>query len=249
MHVSINANRHVMDEVQWGRPELLFTPAYWLVQVEHWGKKPQPRVHRLGRTLKEEVVACMLDGHGIPSEIALAAFHQLREAQLLKAGNVDTAAIIDTLAQPLVLGNGRQVRYRFARVKGSYIGDLLLRWRTPPNRLSGRGMRDWLLQFKGIGLKTASWIVRNWFDSDDVAILDIHIHRAGVLAGFYSKDDRIERDYVRMETRFLQFADAIGARPSILDAIIWSQMKQAGRLVHHAISRYHVAPGPLLTAA
>jgi len=244
-----NATQFVMNEVSWGRPDVLFTPAYWVVQVNHWGKRLKPQMHRLGRSLKEEAVACMLGGHGIPSEVALAAFHRLRQARLLEAPKQDTAEIIRALSNPLDLGDGRRLRYRFAKMKGTYVGDLLQQWSNPSPQLNGRAARDWLLQFRGIGPKTASWIVRNWFDSDDVAILDIHIHRAGILAGFYSKNDRVERDYARMEERFLQFAQAIGARPSILDAIIWFQMKQAGRLVHHAISRYHVPAGPLLTAA
>ena len=90
-------------------------------------------------------------------------------------------------------------------------------------------MRSWLVGLPGIGPKTASWIVRNWCDSDEVAILDIHIYRAGRLTGFFSVLDRISRNYVQMEQKFLEFAWGIGVRPSHLDAVIWRRMKEMGR--------------------
>ena len=135
------------------------------------------------------------------------------------------------------------------RMKGQYVYECLMSWQNPPASAEGRVLRDWLLRIKGIGLKTASWIVRNWLDSDDVAILDIHIFRAGLLAGFFNGADSVERDYIRMENRFLAFAHALGARASILDAIIWWQMKQAGSLAHQAIARYDCACGKPRRAA
>ncbi|MDZ3993341.1 hypothetical protein PspTeo4_24872 [Pseudomonas sp. Teo4] len=53
---------------------------------------------------------------------------------------------------------------------------------------SGRALRDWLLELPGIGYKTASWVARNWLDADDVAILDIHILRAGAWQVFSPLD-------------------------------------------------------------
>jgi hypothetical protein len=218
---------------------VLFTPAYWAVQVKHWGTDPQPGTHRLASNFREEALACMLGGHGIPSDVALAVFRRLRSTDYVRLSFEGVNAVIDLLSEPVETVNGRRVRYRFARAKGTYIYELLTSWQDPPPHYHSRDLRDWLLQFNGIGPKTASWIVRNWLDSDEVAILDIHIFRAGVLAGLFNPSDRIDRDYLRLEERFLQFAGAIGARPSILDAIIWSQMKQAGHLVNKAISSYH----------
>ena len=59
----------VIPGVLWGSPETLFTPAFWLVQ--YWMREGSlaPRVHCLGQTLEEEVVACLLGGHGIPAEV------------------------------------------------------------------------------------------------------------------------------------------------------------------------------------
>lgn len=246
IHQSMHRNpndRTARQRIDWGRPDVLFTPAYWRVQVEHWGHNLPPGAHRLGNSLLEETAACLLGGHGIPAEVALAAFRRLREWDLLRPRDVDGDAVLHALMTPLELGEGRAVRYRFARTKCQYLCALLSDWSRPPDCQHGRTLRDWLLRFRGIGLKTASWIVRNWCDSDDVAILDIHIYRAGVLARFFEPEDRIDRDYPRLEVQFLDFAQALGARPSVLDAIIWAQMKQAGELAHTAIARYHADIG------
>lgn len=239
MHPNRN-DKPALPRIDWGRPDVLFTAAYWSVQVEHWGRNPLPGAHRLGSSLLEEAAACLLGGHGIPAEVALAAFRRLRDRDLLRTHSVDTEAVLHALVTPLDVGRGRAVRYRFARTKCHYLCAMLRDWAHPPRHLHGRALRDWLLRFQGIGLKTASWIVRNWCDSDDVAILDIHIYRAGILAGFFEPDDRIDRDYRTLEIQFVNFAHALGARPSVLDAIIWAQMKRAGGLAHEAFACYNV---------
>lgn len=217
--------------------DVLFTPSYWASQIQFWSKSMPSGSHRLGHTLLQETAACLLGGHGIPSQVALCAFNRLQEDGLLRVG-ANENAIMDALARPLDVDRGRSVRYRFARTKGAYLCSLVKQWADPSPDMAGRDLRNWLLQFDGIGLKTASWVVRNWSDCDDVAILDIHIFRAGVLAGFFQLADRIDRDYLRLEQAFIDFARRINARPSVLDAIMWAQMRQAGPLAHAAMNRY-----------
>ena len=94
-------------------------------------------------------------------------------------------------------------------------------------------VRDWLLALPGIGYKTASWIARNWLDADDVAILDIHVLRAGALAGFFERELTVERDYLQLEDQFLKFSRAIGVRASELDAVIWLEMMSSSATVRN----------------
>jgi hypothetical protein len=56
-------------------------------------------------------------------------------------------------------------------------------------------------------------------------------------------DERLPRDYLRLEQRYLQFADAIRADPSQLDLVIWKTMKRSTRLVMTILKQ------PLLTHA
>lgn len=80
------------------------------------------------------------------------------------------------------------------------------------------------MKINGIDLKTASWIVRNYRKSDCVAIIDIHIHRAGLLAGFNIKDN-LQKDYFKMEKKFLNFCNNINLSAAKVDAIIWRTMR------------------------
>lgn len=227
---------HVLPDVFWGRPEVFFTPAYWMTQ--HWmreGNLP-PRSHGLGETLEEEVVACLLGGHGIPAEVGLAAFERLRSRGLISSPCPDSDVFSKNLREPLIV-SGRQITYRFWSQKANYIATAL---RTldeqPAPRKSPCALRDYLMRLPGIGPKIASWVVRNWLGSNEVAILDIHIVRAGQLMNLYSTADRVEAHYFKMEQRFLDLASAIGAPASDLDALIWSEMRRTPRLVARVLS-------------
>ena len=101
---------------------------------------------------------------------------------------------------------------------------------------SGRALRDWLTRIPGIGFKTASWVARNWLDADDVAILDIHILRAGVLAGFLDSTLTVERHYRELEEQFLAFSAGLGVRASELDALMWYEMMASRTSVARGLS-------------
>jgi hypothetical protein len=229
----------LLPAIKWGSPDVLFTPAYWAhLALRHRNTTKADDSFRLGTTFKEECVACLLGGHGIPGDVGNAAFRALVDAGLTASASPSVEDVLKVLRKPLPFPDGRKVRYRFAASKSAYVAAVLNSNPTPPSGLSERGVRDWLTQFPGIGLKTASWIVRNWYASDEVAIIDIHIYRAGLLAGFFEPESSLSRDYRMMERRFLAFAAAIGFRPSHLDAVIWLHMRQANRLAVRCIRDY-----------
>jgi N-glycosylase/DNA lyase len=228
----------VIPGVLWGSPETLFTPAFWLVQ--YWMREGSlaPRVHSLGQTLEEEVVACLLGGHGIPAEVALAAFDRLRTRGLISQQPPHNEVISQNLREPLTV-SGRPVTYRFWSQKARYIATALRTLKEQPApRDSARDLREYLLRIPGIGFKIASWIVRNWLSSDDVAILDIHIIRAGHLMSLYSAEDQVSRDYLDMERRFLNLARAMNTHASDLDALIWLEMRRTPRLVTRLLREF-----------
>jgi len=219
----------VLPGVCWGRAEECLTPAYWASQV--WMNEADRTYshYHLGTTLIEEVAACLLGGHGIPAEVGLAAFEKVRGLGLL-ADSPTAENLEGILRQPLCIG-GRMIRYRFAHQKAIYLAaalDVLHRQESYP--LDGRALRAFLLQLPGIGPKTASWITRNWLESDDVAILDIHILRAGAAAGFFPKKVNLAKTYFILEDHFLAFSKAIKCRASVLDNFMWHQMRQIGHL-------------------
>jgi thermostable 8-oxoguanine DNA glycosylase len=215
----------VMPGVKWGAFDQFLTPAFWAGRAWLEPALASPERYKLGSTLEEEVAACLLGGFGIPAEVGIAAFERLKHAGLL-ARPPSVRAVHDLLAAPLPVGE-RIVRYRFARQKAAYLAEALARLaRQSVDDLGDLEFRNSLMALPGIGPKTASWITRNWRQSDSVAILDVHICRACRAAGVFPAVSRPERDYGVLERRFLEFANAIGVRPSVLDNIIWQTMRR-----------------------
>src|SRR3954470_17393644 len=85
-----------LQGVSWGRFDVLFTPAFWAGRAWLSNLDGEQRTHRLGRTLREEIAACLLGGFGIPAEIGLAAFSRLRDRGLLD-GEPAAALLMTTL--------------------------------------------------------------------------------------------------------------------------------------------------------
>lgn len=213
-----------VGEVAWGRFDELFTPAFWRGQVWQHQLCGTYADNRLGRDLREELAACLLGGYGIPAALGLAAFHRVRELGLL-ADSTDERSILTALEQPLVVGE-RTRCYRFARQKSRQLAAALSGLQAINSELRDRQLRDALTSLPGVGLKTASWIVRNLRGSDAIAILDIHIVRACRLAEIFPQNLSPERHYSELEARFLAFARAIGAPASTLDALMWDYMRR-----------------------
>jgi thermostable 8-oxoguanine DNA glycosylase len=99
-------------------------------------------------------------------------------------------------------------------------------------------MRSWLMTFPGIGPKTASWITRNHLRTAAVAVIDIHIYRAGVIMGLFNNQHDIGRHYFAMEALFLELAESIGVPTQELDVLIWRTMKDSG---HTGLNAYRAA--------
>ncbi|MDT7542430.1 MAG: hypothetical protein QOE33_2334 [Acidobacteriota bacterium] len=230
-------NQQVLPGVKWGHHYATFTPAFWATVAWLDGVDGRYSAFRLGKTLEEEVGACLLGGHGIPAEIGLAAFYRVRDCGLLAGEPPSENTLYQTLSAPLMI-EGREVRYRFARQRSKYLSAALNKLHhTPPPTHDALAFRQCLLELSGVGPKTASWITRNWLESDRVAIIDIHIHRAGLLMGLYQLDESPAKHYFDMEHKFLAFARNIGVKASILDALIWRRMKDAGNLVFKLMKR------------
>ena len=244
-------NSVVLDGVRWGRYERIFTPAYWVSQVwMHQLDVPAASPFHSQGPLAEEVVFCMLSGFGVKAEVARAAFWACRDQGLIESRCTDPNSWSAVLGRLLAV-NGRMARYRYPNQKARYLADAMTKLRAGViDTRSGRALRDSLLRIKGCGRKTAGFIARNYLDTDDVAILDIHVVRAGLLMDVFSPGDRVDRDYDRMEQRFVDFCRAAGVRPATLDCIIWQQMREMGSYVLDAV-RYKSGTGesPMVTAA
>jgi N-glycosylase/DNA lyase len=164
-----------------------------------------------------------------------AAFSAISQSGLFDRQNVESYDVAEVLLRPLPTASGRYIRYRFPYRRSDYIAQALsrLQHETLPTD-NALGLREALLSFPGIGLKTASWITRNHLQSPQVAIIDIHVFRAGILMGLFSGKERLPSDYLHLEQRYLHFAEAAAVDPRELDLVIWSTMQQHPFLVQDA---------------
>lgn len=221
-----SSSDEVIPGVRWGALDELFTPSFWKLQSEVQIRRQRYAHHRLGQNFLEEIAVCMLGGYGIPAEMGMLAFRRLKAFGLL-SGIASQAEILEALTAPFLV-SGTSRHYRFASQKASYLSRSLSTAKDLDTNLPSRELRKHLLLMPGIGPKTASWIVRNYCNADDVAIIDIHLHRACVLINLFDVNDSPQKDYFRLEDLFLLFCFSIGVRASILDAIIWDYMRRIG---------------------
>jgi thermostable 8-oxoguanine DNA glycosylase len=219
-------NQQVMQGVQWGKAEELFTPAFWKYQALLQRARHRYTEHRIGTSLLDEVSVCLLGGYGLPAELGLAAFDRLKNAGMLD-GYASAKQLEAELSVPFDM-SGRPRRYRFPRQKSRYLAAALIAVRELPEPTCGLTLRTFLMGLDGIGPKTASWIVRNYLASNEVAILDVHVIRAGAEAGIFDQAADPARDYFGLEARFLSFCVALDEPASQLDAMMWDFMRRVG---------------------
>jgi thermostable 8-oxoguanine DNA glycosylase len=227
----------VLPGIKWGRFDQLFTPAFWFSQAWHAENRDRITLYRLGDTLLEEMVACLLGGHGMRAEVGLAAFHRLKGRGLLQYPDSSEAAIFRALVEPLSVHGGKQVKYRYPSQRARFIANAIKRlYHESAPVHSDLALRSWLQGFDGVGPKTASWITRNLLDSDNVAIIDIHVFRAGVLIGIFDPKADVSRHYSRLESRLVALAQAMQVRLASLDTLIWGHMRHLASLAIKLIS-------------
>ena len=232
------AARGVTREVDWGQRWQCGTAAHWVALTQETAPRDSgSHHHRLGQTLREEVAACLLGGFGLPFELGLAAYGAVRDAGCLEPGASPSSADLEAvLRAPLLVGNAWR-RYRFPAQRASRLAgalDYIAHHDLPPSPLA---VRDWLLRAPGIGPKTASWVVRNHYGSDDVAVLDVHVMRAGKVAGVFDRTWTPIRHYALIEGFFLSWAQHGSVPAGDLDAVIWSEqveLSRSGRRRRHA---------------
>lgn len=234
--VSQQEKSDILLGVAQGSDDQLLTPAYWKWRCAIGEAEGQDYVSR-SSSLREEIGFCLLGGFGIKMEINDAFFTHLKSDGVFEGGYVTAETIRDLLEQRIEVG-GRLQKYRFPRQRAQRISSAMAMLEVDTlSAMSDIEFRNAICELPGVGPKTASWITRNWRGAETVAIIDIHIMRACRYLGIFDQTAKLPRDYFELEKRFLAFAIAIDARPSVLDAVMWSDMRIFGsKLVNRAIA-------------
>ncbi len=223
---------HNGASVTWGDAGTIFTPAFW--RARYWMDIDlgglTKKTYKLGHSLQEETVACLLGGYGITAESSMAYLERFKELDIFSKEKISQDDIWEILQTPLLISGSKQ-RYRFWKNKGIYIHAVLT---THKNRLKKleyfkgdpKEFREELMQMKGIGIKTASWITRNWLDTNSIAVIDIHIHRALQLLGMNAPLPNSDSKYLQSETYFIDLANAINTSVNFFDILVWDYMRK-----------------------
>lgn len=227
-----SVHEEVLPGIRWGAFDELMTPAYWRGQAWQHTESGTFSDFRLGRSLQEEVAACLLGGWGMPAELALAAYSRVRERGLLHSGTT-AQELEEALSEPFFF-QGRERKYRFIRQKARYLSSCLAQLDNFVPPTDAMAFRDQLSELPGVGLKTASWIVRNLRPQSEVAILDIHILRVGQRLGLFPEHWRPEIHYRELEARFVAFARAIDVSAATLDGLMWDHMRRLSAIMRKA---------------
>jgi len=230
-----------MIKFRWGRPHELGSAAYW---VEQTRLREPSSDHRLGNSLAEETVACLLGGYGLPAEVGLAAFKAVQDEGMLNLAAPPSAPQVQVLLErPLhIQSRSRPIHYRFPRQRAQRVSAALSFLAQNPAPKEMGVLRDWLLNVPGVGPKTASWIARNWAGAEDVAIIDVHIRRAGLAAGFFSPEWKLPYHYAAFEGAFSAVAELGGVSCAALDARIWRDLRFLGRASGLLLGNRPMAP-------
>ena len=185
------------------------------------------------RALRRELIFCLLGGHGVTFELAMSATDVV-----LAMCPFDASWTHATLGEALRSEFGKPQfeprrrdgslrRYRFPTRKAHLITEAVS-WVALQDGLRGglkarsdeSDRRAWLCECPGVGMKTASWVLRNCGWARNVAILDVHLLRALVEADVV-RDTTLPRDYLAVEDAYLRWADELGACPAALDLFLW----------------------------
>jgi N-glycosylase/DNA lyase len=183
--------------------------------------------------LRKELLFCLLGGHGVTYELGRSA------AQVVQAlrpfdpswtpGRL-RRTVHRELATPQFeprRRDGGLRRYRFPERKATLIAEAIS-WvhaqrglrRGLAERETETERRSWLCGCPGVGMKTASWLLRNCNWAQNLAILDVHLIRA--LCEAHVIDERsVPRDYEVIEGAYLRWAEQLGACPASLDLFLW----------------------------
>lgn len=223
--IDVHPDFEVLPGVKWGREDWFSSPAYWYSLAQK-SEQADDYIAPKGTPLHYELAFCVLGGFGIKMEVNRAAWQRLFKAGILEPSRKPTSIEIERLLLPPLKVGRKRVRYRFPYQRSLRLSLALTSIEDcPPRTESGLEFRDDLMRLPGVGPKTASWLARNWLGCEDVAILDIHVLRACRTMRLFDGEIRLPKDYPRLERLFLDFAKALSVRPSLLDALIWREMR------------------------
>ena len=208
--------------------------AAWQASSELFCQAIEDQISSSSKNLDKEMLFCLLGGFGISYEHGRSATEVIAPLLPFDEG-WDDLALFDTMVATLSLAqfgpprlDGSPRRYRYPTRKARIIVEAR-RWVLQHAPLSARlvefpdctSRRRFLCNCPGMGLKTASWLLRNLGWGNRLAIVDVHVLRALTIAGRIPLETRMPRDYEAVEEAFLNWCEKLSAPPPAFDLFLW----------------------------
>lgn len=209
----------------------------WSVAEERYRRiaRPDPRAGRED-ALRRELLFCVVGGHGVSYDLNRSAAEILWRRGLFRHWRPSPSALQIELSRAQfepIRRDGSLRRYRFPARKAQLlvdaaawlasVGPLCALLRARPSELDRRAL---LCRCPGIGLKSASWLLRNCGMAERLAILDVHVLRVLRETGRVGPA-QLPRDYDAVERAFLRWCDELGADPAGFDLLLWDWSRRA----------------------
>ena len=212
----------------------------WRIVDDLYVQAGHPNTSVKSVDIESELLFCLMGGFGITYEHGRSAAEiiwQLRPFSEEWEDHELFETVLDELMQAQfapVKTDGSLRRYRFPRRKASMIVKARnwLRLNNPLDQrlllmTSSRERRSFLGDCPGVGLKTASWLLRNVGMGEELATIDIHVMRALSEAGRVPENVRMPRDYELVEEAFLEWCHELDASPAAFDLFVWHWQRGA----------------------
>ncbi|MBO8172980.1 MAG: hypothetical protein H0Z33_13960 [Bacillaceae bacterium] len=188
----------------------------------------------------DEFFFVVLGGFGISYELNKSGLHVLKNKGLIEAkyySSISNLYIIENVIKrelskkqfyPITC-NGQFRKYRFVETKPKVISKAgywlweNCHWRLfdKLNELNSFDARTWLCECPGIGMKSASWLLRNTGFNNDCAVLDIHILRFLGYLGYNIPKNITEKVYLQYEEALRIICLKIGVPLGKMDYLLW----------------------------
>ena len=210
----------------------------WEAVSSRYEEAVKPPVSWCRAEVEHELLFCLMGGFGVSYEHGRTASEIVWQLEPFSE-KLEDCELFDMLSNSLMLpqfgppkADGTLRRYRYPFQKASTIVKVRnwLRFNKPLHeRLlefgSCQERRALLIGCPGIGMKTASWLLRNLGLGRELAIIDIHVYRALVETERIPIGTRLPRDYGIAERAFLEWCQELGAPPDAFDLFIWHRQR------------------------
>jgi thermostable 8-oxoguanine DNA glycosylase len=188
----------------------------------------------------DEFFFVSLGGFGISYELNLSGLQILKNQSLLSRDYYKYKDKLGAIEEKIreqfsekqfapANSNGELRKYRYIESKPKIVSNAgywlwkSCEWELYDKLLNLEAVesRLWLCTCPGIGMKSASWLLRNTGFNDDCAVFDVHILRFLNYLGFYVPKQLTERMYLNLEEALRKVCNKVGVTLGKMDYLLW----------------------------